>query len=80
LVNQTSGAAGLLHWIQEHYDSPVVDELDKRDKRLEPVLDWIAEEYEGGRVTAIGDAELETSIRDRSPELYALITGRVPVM
>ena len=77
LVNQSSGAAGLLHWIQEHYGAEVAQGIDKRDPRLKPVLDGIAEEYRTGRVTAYGDAELERGIRDLAPDLYAvLISGK----
>jgi isopropylmalate/homocitrate/citramalate synthase len=41
LINQNSGAAGLLHWIEEHYDSASDDDLSKRDARLQPILSWI---------------------------------------
>ena len=74
LINQTSGAAGLVHWLKARYNGRLND-LDKRDSRLAPVLAWIATEYEAGRVTEIGDEELEERIAELSPDLYAEITG-----
>jgi isopropylmalate/homocitrate/citramalate synthase len=74
LINQTSGAAGLLHWIRGHYAG--VNGLDKRDARLAPILNWIQQEYESGRVTDIGDAELDRQIAELVPDLYAELTSK----
>ena len=67
LVGQNSGAAGLVHWIRAHFGI----KLDKRDARLGPVLGWINDEYAKGRVTEVGDHELEERIFSLSPELWA---------
>ncbi|HHX43778.1 MAG TPA: 2-isopropylmalate synthase [Chloroflexi bacterium] len=74
LINQTSGAAGLVHWLKTRCNGQF-DDLDKRDPRLAPVLEWITAEYDGGRMTVIGDAELEARIAELSPELYAQMVG-----
>jgi citrate (Re)-synthase len=74
LINQSSGAAGLVHWMKGRYGARFAD-LDKRDARLTPVLEWIAAEYAGGRSTAIGDEELEERIAELSLDLYARIAG-----
>lgn len=66
LIGQNSGAAGLVHWIKSHFGVT----LDKRDKRLEPILSWISGEYAKGRVTEIGDHELEERISTLVPELW----------
>lgn len=76
LINQNSGAAGLLHWIEEHYDIASNNGLKKRDPRLHPVLDWIQEEYDEGRVTAIGDEELDQALKRLVPELYKELTTK----
>jgi len=73
LINQNSGAAGLLHWIREHYDYDDDGGLNKRDARLIKVLDWITDQYEDGRVTAIGDTELDTTIAELVPDLHAML-------
>ncbi|MFP3895550.1 MAG: 2-isopropylmalate synthase [Anaerolineales bacterium] len=76
LINQSSGAAGLLHWIEEHYDTASKNGLNKRDLRLQPILNWIQEEYENGRVTAIGDEELNRTLQKLAPDLYTELTTK----
>ena len=75
LINQNSGAAGLLHWIRTYFALPPDNGIEKRDPRLTPVLAWIQREYDGGRVTAIGDDELEKVILRLAPGLYAEVAG-----
>lgn len=70
LVNQSSGVAGLVHWIQTHFGLRNGNGLSKHDSRLAPVVRWIQSEYEGGRVTELGDVELERAIEQLSPDLY----------
>lgn len=71
LVGQGSGAAGLLHWMQRYYALPADHPLDKRDPRLIRINDWVQQEYESGRVTALGDEELARVIAQLEPELDA---------
>ena len=71
LISQNSGTAGLLHWLRSQFALPSDNGLDKRDPRLSPVLEWIQREYEGGRVTAIGDDEMLTALPMVAPELHA---------
>ncbi len=71
LVGQGSGAAGLLHWINSYYELPADYTLDKRDPRLQRVLDAIDSEYAQGRVTSYGDEELATLIAEVDPDLDA---------
>jgi len=78
LINQSSGAAGLVHWMKERYGTRLAD-LDKHDARLTPVLEWIAAQYAEGRSTSIGDEELEDRIAELSPDLYAQVAGDVVV-
>ena len=69
LINQNSGAAGLLHWMQTYYRLSDDHGIDKRDDRLTTIVNWILQEYEEGRVTAIGDAELDTIVAQMEPGL-----------
>ena len=78
MINQTSGAAGLAHWMRSYFELGESQALDKRDPRLSAILDWIQQEYENGRVTSIGDEELERKLAELQPELYALVRA-VPV-
>jgi len=73
MVNQASGAAGLLHWIKTEFRLSDNHPLDKRDARLTPVLQWIEDEYKGGRQTGITDIELRTVLSTLAPEFLSEI-------
>jgi len=75
LVNQTSGAAGVTHWLNSYYGLKNGSGLDKRDARLKPLLDWISAQYEGGRQTVMGDDELDEALRTLSPDLHRAVAG-----
>jgi isopropylmalate/homocitrate/citramalate synthase len=75
LVNQSSGAAGVTHWANTFFGLSGPRALDKRDARLQPVLDWIASEYGNGRSTAVGDVELIEVIQRLAPDLYLEVAG-----
>jgi isopropylmalate/homocitrate/citramalate synthase len=74
-ISQTSGAAGLLHWLRAEFGPQATKGLDKRDQRLVPVLKWIEAECDAGRQTSFGDAELRVAIQNYAPELFAQLTG-----
>jgi len=71
LINQTSGAAGLLHWIRSHFRVPADFSLEKRDARVETVVAYVQRSYDEGRMTAFGDDELESVMANLTPDLYA---------
>jgi len=73
MLSQTSGAAGLVHWIRSYFHLGQETVIDKRDQRLVPVLNWIQNEYENGRQTSLGDSEMEETIARLAPELYAIL-------
>lgn len=75
LINQTSGAAGIAHWLRTRFGLKGDNGIDKRDARLQPVLDWIKAEYDSGRITDIGDEELERALARLSPDLYNELVG-----
>ena len=57
-ITQTSGAAGLAMWLTGYLgckEHPV----DKDDPRVVRLKEWVDEQYDKGRVTIIGNAELE---------------------
>ncbi len=68
-INQTSGLAGLAHWVNSYLKLNGDKRIDKRDERLVKVKEWIDEQYENGRVTCISDKELEDAIRRIAPDL-----------
>jgi isopropylmalate/homocitrate/citramalate synthase len=56
-ITDKSGAAGLLMWMQKHRPGLAAG-VDKRDPRLQRVLELVMTEYEDGRVTSLADEEV----------------------
>jgi isopropylmalate/homocitrate/citramalate synthase len=76
LIGQSSGAAGLVHWLRSRFGLPPDNGIDKRDPRLLLILEWINAEYANGRVTELGDAEIEQAVNRLAPDLYAELAGK----
>jgi isopropylmalate/homocitrate/citramalate synthase len=55
-ITDKSGAAGIKHWIERHYNQDVA----KDDPRLLAIRDKVEAEYETGRTTAVSDEEMHT--------------------
>jgi len=71
-INQTSGLAGIAHWINSHFGLEGAKRIDKRDERVVKIKEWVDEQYKAGRVTSISDDELEEVIRKLAPEIFDL--------
>jgi citrate (Re)-synthase len=71
-INQTSGLAGIAHWINGYFGLDGSRRVDKKDERVAKIKDWVDRQYVDGRVTSIGDDELETAIRELTPEIFDL--------
>ncbi|MDD7023658.1 MAG: 2-isopropylmalate synthase, partial [Oscillospiraceae bacterium] len=61
-VSNTSGLAGIAHWMNTYYHLKGEHQVDKNSELVAKVKEWVDKEYEGGRVTAITDEELEAVI------------------
>ena len=57
-VSNTSGLAGIAHWINSYFRLPEGKKVDKNSQLVHMVKEWVDEEYEGGRVTVLTDEEL----------------------
>jgi isopropylmalate/homocitrate/citramalate synthase len=57
-VSNTSGLAGIAHWINAFYKFKGEMAVDKAHPIVQMVKTWVDEEYETGRVTVITDEEL----------------------
>lgn len=57
-VSNTSGLAGIAHWINTHFKLKGDQALDKSHPVVHKVKEWVDAEYEGGRITVITDDEL----------------------
>lgn len=69
-VDLYSGLAGIAHWINNYFNLPEEKKIDKRDSRIEPIKEWVDNQYEEGRTTAISDEELEKQVKNFIPELF----------
>lgn len=72
-INQTSGLAGIAHWINGYFGFNGNQRLDKRDVRVQKIKEWVDGQYKNGRVTALGDSELEEAIKLVTPEIFDLV-------
>ena len=73
-VSNTSGLAGIAHWINTYYKLPAERKLDKECELVKMVKTWVDHEYDEGRVTVITDDELTDVIADCCSKLnYDLI-------
>ena len=61
-VSNTSGLAGIAHWINTYYKLPDEYKVDKNSELVHRVKEWVDEEYAAGRVTVLTDDELVTVI------------------
>ncbi len=57
-VSNTSGLAGIAHWMNSFYKLKGDAAIDKNHPVVAVVKDWVDAEYEEGRVTVITDEEL----------------------
>ena len=64
--SNTSGLAGIAHWINTHYKLRVEDKIDKNEPIVVAVKEWVDKEYDEGRVTSITDEELERVVEEQA--------------
>ena len=68
-VSNTSGLAGIAHWINTYFRLPQEKQVDKNTELVAMVKAWVDEEYESGRVTVLTDDELLKVIDDACKKL-----------
>lgn len=59
VITNTSGLAGIVHWVNEYYKKSGNDLYVKKDARILKMKEWVDAQYETGRVTSITDDEME---------------------
>ena len=57
-VSNTSGLAGIAHWINTYFHLPEGKQVDKNTEMVAMVKAWVDKEYEEGRMTVLTDEEL----------------------
>ena len=68
-VSNTSGLAGIAHWINTYYRLPEGKKVTKDMELVKMVKDWVDQEYEGGRVTVLTNDELVKVIKESCEKL-----------
>ena len=74
-VSNTSGLAGIAHWINTYYKLKDNDQLDKSCDLVRALKVWVDEEYAAGRVTVLTDEELVAQIKKTCDELGIPVPG-----
>ena len=57
-VSNTSGLAGIAHWINTYFKLKDEKQIDKSNPVVAEVKKWVDKQYEDGRVTVLTDQEL----------------------
>ncbi|MCR4434659.1 MAG: 2-isopropylmalate synthase [Clostridiales bacterium] len=71
-INTHSGLAGIAHWINNYFGLSGSKRIDKKDEKVAKLKDWVDQQYQTGRVTAIGDEELLEAMKLLTPEIFDL--------
>ena len=68
-VSNTSGLAGIAHWINTHYHLQGEKQVEKNSELVTLIKTWVDTAYEEGRVTALTDEELIGVIEETTARL-----------
>ncbi len=68
-ISNTSGLAGIAHWINTYFKLKGDDQLTKNCPLVVELKKWVDEEYAGGRVTVLTDDEIIMQIERVCNEL-----------
>ncbi|MCA1905052.1 MAG: hypothetical protein LDL11_00475 [Desulfarculus sp.] len=69
-ITDKSGAAGIAHWVNQRLKLAEERKVDKRHPGVQKIYKWVKEQYDGGRLTTIGNTELEVVARKYLPQLF----------
>ena len=69
-VSNVSGAAGVAYWINAYFKLTGNKKIDKKDKLVCKIQNWVNSEYDSGRQTSISDEEMVAIIEKFAPGKY----------
>lgn len=72
-VSDTSGLAGIAHWMNTYFKLHGDKQVDKNSMLVQEVKKWVDEEYAGGRITVLTDEELIEQINAACEKLNLTI-------
>ncbi|MBO7387634.1 MAG: 2-isopropylmalate synthase, partial [Lachnospiraceae bacterium] len=67
-ISNTSGLAGIAHWINTKYHLEGDNQMDKNSEFVHFIKAWVDEQYANGRVTVMTDDEMHDKISEVAPE------------
>jgi isopropylmalate/homocitrate/citramalate synthase len=76
-ISDTSGAAGVAHWINANYRLAADRMIAKTHPGIAEIVAAIAEEYDGGRTTSISNEEMDTFVKRCIAELGDCVLSEV---
>jgi len=74
-VSNTSGLAGIAHWMNSYLHLKGDDQFSKNSELVFKVKEWVDAQYEDGRVTVMTDTELIQEIGRVADELGIIVKG-----
>jgi isopropylmalate/homocitrate/citramalate synthase len=69
-ITDKSGAAGIAHWVNQRLALTDERKVDKRHPGVQKIYKWVKDQYDDGRLTTIGNQELEVVARKHLPQLF----------
>jgi isopropylmalate/homocitrate/citramalate synthase len=66
-ISKTSGLAGIAYWVNQQFHLEGDAMVDKRDPLIVSMKNWIDQEYEDERQTAMTDKELHEMVERLAP-------------
>ena len=72
-VSNTSGLAGIAHWINTYYKLKEEQHVDKNSELVHEIKKWVDAQYADGRVTVLTDEELVKVINEICEEKHLTI-------
>ena len=74
-VSNTSGLAGIAHWMNTYLKLKGDDQFSKNSELVKDVKAWVDAQYEDGRVTVLTDDELLKQIKNSADNLGVIVKG-----
>lgn len=73
-ISNTSGLAGIAFWINDFYEVPEGQKLDKNDPIVVEIKRIIDEQFDAGRNSIMGDDELDELVRQIDKKRHKLLS------
>ncbi len=76
-INNTSGLAGIAYWLNSYYELSDTESVEKADPIVTKVKAMVDDEYNKGRITVMGDDELDYMVRLADKKIHKLLEAGI---